>query len=652
LPAGKNRLAELEGPLLLVVIAWALFRFGESFLPNLIIIPAMTVAWLTIRSGGWVALLCVLAGTAIEAALFLTGNQSLLLAAANLMGCAIVVGILNLFPGSKLYKSKLRQARLDIAKDIATREQAAEMGLAADHISAPEILQDLQNLENGNSFRQQTVDNVNKSFQLQLEVIRLALNLTTIAVLWPDPANDDLRLRYLATTRKDIDPGPYPVGTGITGALSANREEMELLGPKPSHPTLPYYRKHEGVGAIMALRIPTSQTGGGDTETENTGILCTDRESDNPWSDRERQVLRLTAQKLGLEISGSRLLLNMDRERATIHRLYSGLQELNSGPNLEAILASSIKAVKTQVQTDFLALCLIAGNQHQIVLADGAGAEKLLNRYFPIEDGLVGQVLKTARTLPAGGRYRGAAPIFSNEQPSNDYQSLLVVPLPDTDNSPIGCLVAAAKTPGLFTKNRQEILEIIAAQIAIKIKLGQAHEKLALQATTDGLTGLLNHQTFQHSCEVMLDRARRNGTPLCLLLCDLDHFKKINDNFGHPCGDQVLRQAAGIMAETVRTVDLAARYGGEEFAIILENCDGNNGWNLAEKIRKRIAHLKLSCEDKEITVTLSIGIAVFPKNCADKTGLIELADQALYRAKGEGRNRTVLCSEPTRPQRG
>ena len=280
-------------------------------------------------------------------------------------------------------------------------------------------------------------------------------------------------------------------------------------------------------------------------------------------------------------------------------------------------------------------------------MIEGEGSEQLINQYFPVEEGLVGQVIKTARTLPAGGRYLGAAPIFSKGLAFSGFQSLLVIPLPDEDNTPIGCLVVGAENPQVFTKNRQEVLEIIAAQIAIKVKLGQAHAQLALLATTDGLTGLANHRAFQHGCEAMLERAKRNGDPLCLLMGDLDHFKNINDNFGHPFGDQILLKVAKVMAEAVRTVDLAARYGGEEFALVLENCDAKGGRILAERIREKIEGLSLTCEDKLLTVTLSIGIAVFPRNCGDKAQLIELADQALYQAKKKGRNRTVLWSETT-----
>ena len=163
-------------------------------------------------------------------------------------------------------------------------------------------------------------------------------------------------------------------------------------------------------------------------------------------------------------------------------------------------------------------------------------------------------------------------------------------------------------------------------------------------ATTDGLTGLANHRAFQNGYDVMLDRAKRTGTPLCLLMGDLDHFKNINDSFGHPFGDHVLQKVAAVLADTVRTVDIAARYGGEEFALLLENCDAEGGHMLAERIREKIQHLDLINEDQPVVVTISTGIAVFPENGTEKPLLVERADRALYQAKREGRNQTVVWS--------
>jgi diguanylate cyclase (GGDEF)-like protein len=295
------------------------------------------------------------------------------------------------------------------------------------------------------------------------------------------------------------------------------------------------------------------------------------------------------------------------------------------------------------IRGDLLAVSLRAGDEHRLVMAEGKNVGDLIGKKFPLTQGLVGQAIRVGAILPAGGRYPKPAPIFSQERTFGEFGSLLIFPLRVEGAAPLGALVVAGAAHGLFSKGRREIIELIATQVAIKVELAQAHDRLGQLATTDGLTGLANHRAFQHGFDVMLQRAKRNRTRLCLLMGDLDHFKQINDNHGHPFGDLVLREAARIIGETVRSVDLAARYGGEEFAVVLENCDATGGHQLAERIRESIAALALPCEaGEEVHPAISLGMAVFPEDGAEKDLLVERADQALYRAKNRGRNRTVL----------
>ena len=175
----------------------------------------------------------------------------------------------------------------------------------------------------------------------------------------------------------------------------------------------------------------------------------------------------------------------------------------------------------------------------------------------------------------------------------------------------------------MLAETHQDILALIAEQVAVKIDLGQAHEQISKMATTDGLTGLANHRTFQHGFEMMLERAERQEFPLCLILCDIDFFKKINDNYGHPFGDHVLRKVSAVLGKAVRKIDLAARYGGEEFAIVLEKSD----------------------ERKKVLVTMSFGVASYPEDGSEKQILIDRADKALYHSKENGRNQTSVWAE-------
>ena len=221
------------------------------------------------------------------------------------------------------------------------------------------------------------------------------------------------------------------------------------------------------------------------------------------------------------------------------------------------------------------------------------------------------------------------------------------MPLKKKGSAPIGALAVASRKTAVFTRLPREMLELIAAQLAVKIDLALAHERINRMATTDGLTGLANHRTFQQAFKTMLQRARRQQTPLTLILCDVDHFKGVNDTYGHPFGDVVLKEVALALSRSVRDIDLAARYGGEEFALLLEDSNRRGGAKVAERARQAVAALKLDCEGTAVPVTISLGMAVFGEHGEDIPTLIRHADEALYQAKRQGRNRVVTWEEKT-----
>jgi diguanylate cyclase (GGDEF)-like protein len=171
------------------------------------------------------------------------------------------------------------------------------------------------------------------------------------------------------------------------------------------------------------------------------------------------------------------------------------------------------------------------------------------------------------------------------------------------------------------------------------------YKQMEEMATTDGLTSLPNHRTFQARCSEMLARAERHGKPVSIILTDIDKFKSVNDTYGHPVGDAVLRRVARVLADQVRKVDLVARYGGEEFAMVLEETDGEGARLLCERVRQEIAAQVMSSDQGPFRVTLSLGVASYPADGSEKQLLIERADQALYAAKEGGRNRTVRYSD-------
>jgi len=163
-------------------------------------------------------------------------------------------------------------------------------------------------------------------------------------------------------------------------------------------------------------------------------------------------------------------------------------------------------------------------------------------------------------------------------------------------------------------------------------------------SSKDALTGLVNRRSFEMAMSREVDRVARSGEPALLLILDIDHFKAVNDSYGHAAGDLVIKAVAAVMAQTLRPMDTLARIGGEEFAVILPNCPSSFGATVAERIRERVAEMKVQvAPGKQLNVTISVGGAFAPQWVRSSSLLwMERADRQLYRAKAEGRNRACL----------
>jgi diguanylate cyclase (GGDEF)-like protein len=164
----------------------------------------------------------------------------------------------------------------------------------------------------------------------------------------------------------------------------------------------------------------------------------------------------------------------------------------------------------------------------------------------------------------------------------------------------------------------------------------QAQEALRREATVDHLTGIWNRRMILDQLGREMSRAKRESSPLAVILADLDYFKRVNDMHGHAAGDAVLRQAAERMRSVLREHDLMGRYGGEEFLLVLPHCDANTGRHVAERLRARIADEPIRTGEALLPITVSLGLASMVE--AEPAALIHAADKALYRAKARGRN--------------
>lgn len=207
----------------------------------------------------------------------------------------------------------------------------------------------------------------------------------------------------------------------------------------------------------------------------------------------------------------------------------------------------------------------------------------------------------------------------------------LDVDLPRTDRGEVGALTTVFNHMVARLREGRQALDRTNAELVAK------NAELERLSVTDGLTGLTNHRALMMRLGAEAVRSQRTDRPFAFLMADVDHFKQYNDELGHPAGDEVLKRIAAMLNEATRDVDCVARYGGEEFALLLPETDTVGAMEVAERIRSRVE----AAEFPGRHITLSIGLAEFPKDSAEPADIIALADQALYAAKEAGRNRVV-----------
>jgi diguanylate cyclase (GGDEF)-like protein len=283
-----------------------------------------------------------------------------------------------------------------------------------------------------------------------------------------------------------------------------------------------------------------------------------------------------------------------------------------------------------------------AGPEAELYLSPSLSAEScrqwcayLLEQAVPI----IGREVRSYTIVPLETRSQSQEGDISGPQPA----AVVGMPL-RTGLTPFGLLALSSKEPVSLARDQIQTITAAVQHLALALKNALLYREVQTMADFDGLTRIHNRQSFDRRLREELARHKRYQQPISLLMLDLDHFKRINDSFGHEAGDMVLRELGRILSESMRETDIAARYGGEEFVVILPHTDESNAHTLAQRLRAAICGKIFHFHGQTFQVTVSIGISSIDAASVDlDTNLVREADQALYLAKRNGRN--MICRQ-------
>lgn len=338
-------------------------------------------------------------------------------------------------------------------------------------------------------------------------------------------------------------------------------------------------------------------------------------------------------------------LVNADLRRAQqrLTALHSIALSLSATLDVHLLLEVMLEQLGTLWGYNFGAVLLHDDKTNELVIAAARGYLKQPGERIPVEGSLCGYVLATGRPLCIANVHKEDRYISGIEGACSE----LAVPL-IWEDVPIGVLNVESPVPCAYGPSDVTLLTTVAEQASAAIGNARLHQETRHLAITDANTGLYNYRYFQEKVTAVVREAQLTGGNCALMMLDLDFFKRCNDTYGHPTGDAILQQVATLLRDSCRQGDLAFRYGGEEFVVLLPGSNSRAACVVAERIRERIAGNTFQIQSGrplDFQLTVSLGVAAYPQDALTASDLLLAADNALYAAKTNGRDRVVLASE-------
>ncbi len=618
---------QLELGALLLCAAWVVIEVLGSELHALVYV--IVAAWAGLKSSRLVIPLVAIA-LLFEVASLYHSPALLPNVALQTIFVLLFAALYGLLSGAEVVRARRVEREALSARIRTAEEQAIALRLDPELGAAPEEVRAHTAIA--------AAGEIESAISSALDVMELALGAEGCAVYLLSPDGKYLRLHDGRSTDRKLRRDPIPATDGLLGFVVSNGGPL-ASGEAPVERGVNWYEDGRGVSHFaMAPLLAGGESGA------LRGLLLVDRTTPGPFSERERELLALQAAQILRTIDFQRDFSSMKRLRDEKERLFDALRELNATMMPADVIKVALAKACTAGALDFVAITGVEEQDgllfHQII-ATTEEHQALKGKRWPDNGGLVSDALHFERPWPVREkRTISGMVVFDDTTKLHGLESLKVFPL-RTGKRHLGTLVAGTERRGAFDLDLVATLEVLALQTAQSLERASLFEQMEQMATTDGLTGLLNHRTFQGRLEEELKLAQRYGRTLSILLTDIDHFKRVNDTYGHPMGDTVLRGVARILKRTARETDAVSRYGGEEFCVVMPETNLSGATTIAERIRREVERATFETPEGPLQVTISIGLATWRPPGLSKQELIDRADQCLYHAKHSGRNRTV-----------
>ncbi|MCC6160158.1 MAG: diguanylate cyclase [Deltaproteobacteria bacterium] len=472
-----------------------------------------------------------------------------------------------------------------------------------------------------------------------MEIGRVGLRADACVTIFLNRDEAFARVRAMSGDPAEMDMEALIPSDSALLSLVLRKAEPIVVGRfDPRRVPLEYRRKRAGVRSLIA--VPLMFDG------RALGVVVADSARVQAFDATDLEVLGHVSSRVVDAFRAARSMAGISRERSEYATFYALAKKFTDTLTVDDVLATTLEAGRAILPFDGALVAMpVASSSMWSVTAVDQLPSKWIGLEFSESDAQAIRMARDRKILAVRNATQVSSTILFAELRLMRYQSVLALPL-EYRGRVEGTVSFFWERPNAFNDYTVRLFESLMILTAVAVNDARLYEQMEQLATTDSLTELTNRRAFNTALTGEIARHERTRAGLSLILLDIDHFKRVNDTYGHPAGDEVLRAVAAAIRGEIRNVDTAARWGGEEFAIVLPSTTPPGARKFAERLRKKIAGLDVPVEGgRRIRVTISLGIAGIPQDAENLGGLVEAADAALYHSKESGRDRVTWASE-------